>query len=402
MASVTVQKDPRNGSYFIQIYKDGKRPKFYYGKGSVGKKTATDKAKELNAQIHDANFKLRPKTEQKTVKDVGTAMWAEAGDKTNSTVAQYRRVAEKHVYPELGDKLVSDVTYDDVVKRENAFSRYAPKTAAHYKLVFRMILLEAVRQGLIAKAPATAKSGFKTKKSGAANDNIKRIKALSMDSLLGLLDALDAFHGEDIRYRAFWKFMAWTGVRVSEGIAVKWADFDFDAERVLIERAAAHDEGFNMTGPTKSGLSRWVDLSDELVEVLQALQEAFPDRRGNDWVFFTGDARSITRFTYDVVQQAMKDTVTPMKFKHRVTPHILRHTYASLLLGESKPITYVSDQLGHAHPGITLKIYSHFIPKLNEKPVNILDTLRASSTHAVRTQTGKTGTDGNANIRRIK
>jgi integrase len=56
--------------------------------------------------------------------------------------------------------------------------------------------------------------------------------------------------------------------------------------------------------------------------------------------------------------------------------HDLRHTYASLLLAQGEPVTYVANQLGHANPGITLKIYSHWIPKESQREaVNKLPSL---------------------------
>ncbi len=40
----------------------------------------------------------------------------------------------------------------------------------------------------------------------------------------------------------------------------------------------------------------------------------------------------------------------------------LRHTFASLLLQEAAPITYVSRQLGHKDSAITLRVYAHWLP----------------------------------------
>jgi len=37
----------------------------------------------------------------------------------------------------------------------------------------------------------------------------------------------------------------------------------------------------------------------------------------------------------------------------------LRHTFASLLIASGLDFVFVSRQLGHAHPGITLQVYSH-------------------------------------------
>lgn len=44
-----------------------------------------------------------------------------------------------------------------------------------------------------------------------------------------------------------------------------------------------------------------------------------------------------------------------------------RHSFASLLLAQGEPITYVSDQLGHANPQITPRIYSRWIPHESQR-----------------------------------
>jgi Phage integrase family len=52
----------------------------------------------------------------------------------------------------------------------------------------------------------------------------------------------------------------------------------------------------------------------------------------------------------------------------------MRHTFASLLLQEGAPITYVSQQLGHRDPSITLRVYAHWLPDASTATlVNRLD-----------------------------
>jgi len=51
----------------------------------------------------------------------------------------------------------------------------------------------------------------------------------------------------------------------------------------------------------------------------------------------------------------------------------LRHTYASLLLAAGAPITYVSEQLGHANPSTTLRYYAKWIPSKGRRWVDLLD-----------------------------
>lgn len=44
------------------------------------------------------------------------------------------------------------------------------------------------------------------------------------------------------------------------------------------------------------------------------------------------------------------------------TLHSLRHSHASVLLGQGVPLPVVSERLGHADSNITLRVYSHALP----------------------------------------
>jgi len=69
---------------------------------------------------------------------------------------------------------------------------------------------------------------------------------------------------------------------------------------------------------------------------------------------------------------------------HRRGPQQMRHTFASLLLQDGAPITYVSRQLGHKDASMTLRVYAHWLPDASrEKLVNLLDDAHpsASQTH---------------------
>jgi integrase len=50
-----------------------------------------------------------------------------------------------------------------------------------------------------------------------------------------------------------------------------------------------------------------------------------------------------------------------------------RHTYASLMLGDGAPITYVAQHLGHSSPATTLRYYAKWIPSQGRRWVDLLD-----------------------------
>ena len=52
---------------------------------------------------------------------------------------------------------------------------------------------------------------------------------------------------------------------------------------------------------------------------------------------------------------------------HGITPHKLRHTFASVLFAIGKDPTYVMHQLGHTDPGFTLRVYAHMMRRSPEE-----------------------------------
>jgi integrase len=53
--------------------------------------------------------------------------------------------------------------------------------------------------------------------------------------------------------------------------------------------------------------------------------------------------------------------------------HDLRHSHASILLQKNVHPKVVSERLGHSTIGITLDLYSHVIPSLQEQAVEVFD-----------------------------
>ena len=51
--------------------------------------------------------------------------------------------------------------------------------------------------------------------------------------------------------------------------------------------------------------------------------------------------------------------------------HDLRHSAATLLLSKSVPVKVVSEMLNHADVGITLSIYAHVLPNMQEGAVRV-------------------------------
>jgi integrase len=64
--------------------------------------------------------------------------------------------------------------------------------------------------------------------------------------------------------------------------------------------------------------------------------------------------------------------------------HALRHYYASALLDGGENIKALSEYLGHADPGFTLRTYTHLMPSSHERTRRVIDT-RLGRSHGLDT-----------------
>src|SRR6266446_8793960 len=76
----------------------------------------------------------------------------------------------------------------------------------------------------------------------------------------------------------------------------------------------------------------------------------------------------------------------------------LRHTFASLLLAQGAPITYVAAQLGHSRPTTTLQWYAHWLPGGRER---FVDGLAGPATARRGHQSGTKSKSGTSSVSEV-
>jgi integrase len=183
-------------------------------------------------------------------------------------------------------------------------------------------------------------------------------------------------------YYPFVLCMARTGMRIGEATALQWHDIDFEKNYIIVRRNIPHHREVQTTKTEAS--QRKVDMSPELSAELKRLRterkkQAMADGKvfdAEEWVFPTEDGTPVhyTNFLRRVWHK-IQDTA---KVRRR-TPHDLRHSWASHMLASGADLAYVSNQLGHANPSITLRIYSHWVPGMRRITTAVLDTNQNAS-----------------------
>lgn len=169
-------------------------------------------------------------------------------------------------------------------------------------------------------------------------------KVLSIDEVKKLLE-VDLIDKYSYRNKAMLETMYATGLRVSELVNLKINDVDFDA--CLIKTLG------------KGSKERIVPIGDYAILFLaKYLNEYRPQllkKDYNDYLFLNNRGKKISRQTfYKIIEElAIKKNI-----KTEISPHTLRHSFATHLLDRGADIVSIKEMLGHSSLATT-QIYTH-------------------------------------------
>ena len=223
------------------------------------------------------------------------------------------------------------------------------------------ILEVAVEYGLIDRNPARGKRR-RLKASKPAPvwlDSAEQIEAL-LDAASELDRHAKVKGGNDqkgglVYRRALLATFVFAGLRIGELTALTWRDVDLAGNQVSV-RESKTDAG-----------TRQIDLLPALRDELAAYKAQAPDTRPTAFVFPSAAGTKLAQ--ENIRSRVLEKTIERTNQKlieadgvplpEGLTPHKLRHTYASILVALGVDPGSVMDQLGHADPGFTLRVYRH-------------------------------------------
>lgn len=156
---------------------------------------------------------------------------------------------------------------------------------------------------------------------------------------------LDSVDGDDVwsaRDRALLEFLYATGVRVSECVALNRGDIRWSEGAVCV---------FG-----KGGKERWVLFGRQALHWLQVyLQRRDEAGFQNEALFIN---RRGSRLTDRSVRRILNHHIDRVAGLHRISPHVIRHTFATHLLDGGADLRVVQELLGHVSLSST-QIYTH-------------------------------------------
>lgn len=273
------------------------------------------------------------------------------GDVSPSTAAAYRSVLKRHLRPWLDGLRVDKLTPAAVARWARDLSErldagtLAPKTYNHVLGLFSAVCGFAVQRRWMRVSLAD----------GLRRARVPRLERaiLTTAQQRALLAAAPT-----PRLALVLRVALYAGLRRGELCGLQWGDLEAGPDaRLTIARTVVG----TVVRPPKTATSRRViDVPASLVTAWQTERNRKEpngtERNRTGWVL-PSESDPSRPMHPDMLQAA----VLPIFTKVGLPPslHLLRHTYASLLIAQGEPAKYVSAQLGHASIQITLDTYGH-------------------------------------------
>jgi integrase len=284
------------------------------------------------------------------------------GSKTFET---YRRIVRLNIVPRIGQVRLAELKplqiqslYSELLRSgKRSGGGLSPLSVQHVHRLLRKALSQAVRWELLDRNPAD----------GADSPRVPRneMNALDRAGLSQLLAAVG--HG---RLYLPVLIAATTGMRRGEILALRWRDVDLEGCALRVERSLQQiSTGLEFKEPKSRHGQRTIALANVTVAVLaraKAERQPGPD----DLVVCRPDGSP-----WPPDQLSVEFHVFARRNGFAIRFHDLRHTHASNLLRDGVPVNVVSQRLGHAEPAITLNVYSHVLPGMQQEAAAKVDEM---------------------------
>lgn len=153
----------------------------------------------------------------------------------------------------------------------------------------------------------------------------------------------------NLKHKLVLMLLYYAGLRLNEVRNLKWSDIDFERELIHVKVAKGEKERVVFFHPKLKELLLMYGRKEGLI-LLSERRKMYDEK---------------------TIQQIVKNAAEKAKINKRVTPHMLRHSFATHLLEAGTDIRYIQQLLGHKNLQTT-QIYTHVANRDIKKLANLL------------------------------
>jgi integrase len=278
---------------------------------------------------------------------------------TEKTRAGYEGILTSRVLPTFGPVPVARVTRSAVADwiSEMAREGLSPSRIRNCHNVLAACLEAAVNDGLIGRNPAR---GVELPARPVSDDH-RYLTAEEVERL--------AAAAPTVADRALFLTLAYGGLRWGEAVALRIGKVDLLRRQIAIAEAATEISGRLVFGEPKTHRRRLVRVPGFVADTLgRHLGNRHGGRDDLVWTALRGGPLRYTAYRSRVWNKAARDAGL-----EGVTPHVLRHTCASLMRAAGADVKQIQAQLGHRSPVVTLSVYTHLFEDAYDSVMDRLD-----------------------------
>ncbi|MBW0116353.1 tyrosine-type recombinase/integrase [Pseudonocardia abyssalis] len=292
-----------------------------------------------------------------------------------NTAYQVRARLQLHVYPKLGNLALQVITPSHI----RSWLRGLTVSLSYQRTLFAnvsQIFTAAVADDILAKNPC-------------ANRTVRKPVADPQQIVPWTARQVTEVHRAlPDRYAILALLAAGTGLRQGEMLALSAADIDLDRRSLQVRRQIKLTPGNQPYFALPKGRKiRTVPLPDSMRDALAEHLARFPARSVTlgwdgtegkpttaELILTTRERKPVNRHYFNAKIWKPALTAAGIAPTRENGCHSLRHYYASVLLDGGESIKTVSERLGHADPGFTLRTYTHLLPQSDTRTRDIIDT----------------------------
>jgi integrase len=328
--------------------------------------------------------------------------WLETKTSSPTARKELGRRLRLHVYPVLGSRPVGTFRPEHIRELLAMLEAKPGVSASYTRNIFadvQSVLSAAVDDSLLSRNPCSARTVRRPKPD--AHPVVPWAPAQVFAVRAALLE----------RYRAMVDVAVGCGLRQGEVFGLAEDAIDVDGRTLHVVQQIKHVEGHPVFALPKGRKKRNVPLPDCVAEALRAHMDAYkPVEIALPWnvpegpkvsarlIFTAEQGGMVWRSNFNgkewkpalaaagLIPEAGADGKYESAREHGM--HALRHFYASALLDAGENIKAVSEYMGHADPGMTLRVYAHLMPDSRERARRAIDSLfqrRSQGDHGPQT-----------------
>jgi integrase len=296
------------------------------------------------------------------------------------TLERYEQIATKNIVPLLGAKVLSKLQPIDISEaygkalesgRRDGKGGLSPRTVHHMHRVLYSALGQAERWKLIVRNPAAL-----LEKRDRPKIERKSVKTIDAATTATVFDA-----AREKRLFIPLVLAALCGLRRGEITALRWQSIDLQTGQLAVVASTEQLDSGDIDKrirekEAKSGRSRTVALPSLAVEELRRWRAQQAEELLKLGVRVDESWHVVTLADGSTPQpRSMTRAVSKFLKTWGVTLHKLRHSHASHMLASNVHPKIVQERLGHSSIAVTMDIYSHLMPNMQEDAAAAVDVV---------------------------